>query len=176
MLDAGLLFSLVFASAVTDLLTGKIYNVLIYPGIALGVVMSVFLHPPNLWQSLIGLAGGFGMYYLLRRVAGLGAGDVKLMAAVGAFRGFPFVLLSSFYVFAAGGVLGVLVLAHKGKLLRTLRWVGSSVVSLMFRGAAPAPPESGPTMMRFGPAICLGVGYSLYLELTRGPMSLAWWL
>jgi len=170
-----MLLALLSLAAITDLITGKIYNAITYPAAALGLILSIFIHPPDLRASLAGFAGALILFGLLRMIAGLGAGDVKLMAAVGAFKGLTFVLLSSFYIFTAGAVLGLFLLARKRQLLPTLRWFCSSVAAILIRGSVPPAREFGPTHMPFGPAILAGVAYSIWLEASRGPLSFGWW-
>jgi leader peptidase (prepilin peptidase)/N-methyltransferase len=68
-------------------------NVITLPGIAIGVLLSL-IAPPGWKDALIGvlLGGGVlyaiaGAYYLWRREEGMGMGDVKMLAMIGAFLG-----------------------------------------------------------------------------------------
>jgi leader peptidase (prepilin peptidase)/N-methyltransferase len=75
------------------------------PGILLGLLLAVFrIQPQVTWlDSLIGIVGGAGFFYLiallfrwLRKKEGMGMGDVKLLAMIGAWMGWrplPFVIL-----------------------------------------------------------------------------------
>ena len=100
---------------VTDLQHKILPNVITLPGIVLGFASSFFL-PPGWVSSLIGLLIGGGFlyaiaeaYYRIRGQEGLGMGDVKLLAMIGAFLGWKLVLLTlvlaSFTGSLAGGVL-----------------------------------------------------------------------
>jgi len=61
----------------------------------MGLALNAFLFGPpgswfslaGVWFSLRGLGLGFGVYFLLYVIRAMGAGDVKLMAAVGAMVG-----------------------------------------------------------------------------------------
>jgi leader peptidase (prepilin peptidase)/N-methyltransferase len=87
----------------------------------IGVVWS-FLNPGlSPWESAIGaLAGGGGLYAvglgyrMLRKVDGLGGGDVKLMAMIGAFLGVKLVLPVLVIASFAGSVYGVIILRRGG--------------------------------------------------------------
>ena len=106
----------------------------------------------------------------------MGMGDVKLMAAVGAWKGLPFVLFASFYILCIGSVLGLLVLAWRGTLFSSLQWVLATVVGSVVpwvkqpRNAAPQTP------MPFAPAIFAGIAYAVYLEAVQGPFTFSSWI
>lgn len=88
-------------------------NVVTLPGIVVGFLLS-FIGPPGPVSSLIGLALGAGVlyaisagYYLVRREEGMGMGDVKMLAMIGAFLGWPAVLVTLVLSSLAGAVIGV---------------------------------------------------------------------
>lgn len=97
-------------------------DVISLPGIILGVVFS-FVSPTVTWQSsLIGVLVGGGIlyavaffYYLLRKVDGLGGGDIKLLAMIGAWLGWqslPFVIFASSF---SGSVVGLIAMFYQKK-------------------------------------------------------------
>ena len=106
-----------------DLQYQIIPNVLTIPGIVLGLFFSFFSWSDLSWSdSLLGILGGGGVFYLvatlfklLRGKEGLGAGDIKLLAMLGAWLGWqalPFVILiSSVTGVIIGG--GTLLLSRK---------------------------------------------------------------
>lgn len=156
-----LLYGVVSICAVTDILYGKIYNKITYPVILLGVILAIFSGFMMLKASLVGLLVGFLLYFLVFMMGGFGGGDVKLMTAVGALMGYPFVLYASFYSALIGGIMSIAAVIWKGKLLRTLRNVFSVFfsypLSLIFPGMEPISlnPENS-MRIPFGFAICLG--------------------
>jgi prepilin peptidase CpaA len=88
-------------AAVTDLRSFKIYNVLSFPLLLSGVAYHGFAGGPGaLAGSLLGALFGFGVLVPLYVAGGVGAGDVKLLAAVGAWLG----LSRIFYVFLASSL------------------------------------------------------------------------
>ena len=92
-------------------------NVITLPGIVVGLIFSFFTEPG--WMaSLIGavLGGGalFGIaeaYYRVRHEEGLGMGDVKMLAMVGAFLGWQLTLLTLMLASLSGTAIGLLLIA-----------------------------------------------------------------
>lgn len=124
-------------AAVTDMHARRIPNWLCALGLVIGFSLNPFLY------GLDGLkhAGyGFGLamliYLPLYILRGMGAGDVKLMAAMGAIAG-PANWLRIFILTALlGGIIAVFVILYRGFLGRALRNMGSILLS-PFRGKAP---------------------------------------
>jgi leader peptidase (prepilin peptidase)/N-methyltransferase len=92
-------------------------NVITLPGIAIGFALS-FLLPPGWLASLIGLLAGGGLlfaiaeaYYRLRGVEGLGMGDVKMLAMIGAFLGWKLMLVTLVFASFAGSLVGIGIIA-----------------------------------------------------------------
>jgi leader peptidase (prepilin peptidase)/N-methyltransferase len=92
------------------------------PGIVVGFAVSFFLPWLGWKNSLIGIVAGGGSlllvaygYHLLTRKEGMGGGDIKLLAMMGAFLGWkavPFIIFSSSVV---GSVVGVALMAARKK-------------------------------------------------------------
>jgi leader peptidase (prepilin peptidase) / N-methyltransferase len=91
-------------------------NAITLPGVVVGVVFSFFTEPG--WMaSLIGVLVGGGvlfaiaeLYYRVRHEEGLGMGDVKMLAMVGAFLGWKLVLLTLMLASLSGSVIGLLLI------------------------------------------------------------------
>ncbi|MFO7606626.1 MAG: prepilin peptidase [Desulfurivibrionaceae bacterium] len=92
------------------------------PGIPLGFAVS-FINPATTWQSsAIGILLGGGIlyaiaaaYYLFTKREGMGGGDIKLLAMIGAFLGWqslPFVVFGSSML---GSVIGIGAMLKQGK-------------------------------------------------------------
>ena len=102
---------------VIDLQHRILPNAITLPGIAAGFMASLYL-PPGWMSSLIGIAAGGGIlfalaeaYYRLRGVEGLGMGDVKMLAMIGAVLGWPLMLLTLVLASFAGSLVGVGLMA-----------------------------------------------------------------
>jgi prepilin peptidase CpaA len=76
------------AAAATDLWKFKVYNVLTIPTLLTGLGVSTFLGGwGGLASGLLGAGLGFGLLVVFYASGGVGAGDVKLLAAIGAWLG-----------------------------------------------------------------------------------------
>jgi leader peptidase (prepilin peptidase)/N-methyltransferase len=96
-------------------------DALTLPGTLLGVAAALSL-PAGGWHAILGMALGSGLlgllawgYYRIRKVEGMGGGDVKLAAMFGAVLGWQLTLLTLLLAAFAGTVWGTLLIArHKG--------------------------------------------------------------
>ena len=135
---------LVIAAAVYDLRSRRIPNWLTFPALPVGIVLSALLRGSGgLTGALLGAALAFATYFCLFALRAMGAGDVKLMTAVGAFTG-PYNWLIVF-VFAAivGGLLALALLSTRGGLKNALANVLFVVGELVhFRAPYNARPGS----------------------------------
>lgn len=97
-------------------------DVISLPGIPLGIISSFFLPSVGVADSVIGaIAGGgllFGIaaaYYYSTGKEGMGGGDVKLLAMIGAFTGWRGVLMTVLAGSVSGAVLGGALMLLRGK-------------------------------------------------------------
>ena len=93
-------------------------NVITLPGIVVGFLFSVVSGEPGWLSSLIGIATGGGFLWLMievwfriRKVEGMGFGDVKMMAMIGAFLGWQLAFVTLVMASITGSVLGVALIA-----------------------------------------------------------------
>ena len=121
-----ILLTLVLAAAVYDVRYRRIPNWITAGGVLIGLAMNTFLYEGwrGLRMSLEGMALGLGIYMLLYIVRAMGAGDVKLMAAVGAMVGwqnwFGIFLITA----AIGGLMALVLVIAKRRFSKTLWNVG----------------------------------------------------
>jgi len=95
-------------------------DVISLPGIVIGLLLSLVLDRPGVKSALLGAALGYGVlyavatgYYWLRKEEGMGGGDLKLLAMVGAFLGWKAVPLTLLLGSLTGSVVGIsLMLLH----------------------------------------------------------------
>jgi leader peptidase (prepilin peptidase)/N-methyltransferase len=98
-------------------------NALTLPGIVVGLLFSLLL-PPGIISAAIGtLIGGGSLwligeaYYRYSGQEGMGGGDVKMLAMIGAFLGWKLAIVTLVFSSIAGALIGMLVLAiRKGSL------------------------------------------------------------
>jgi leader peptidase (prepilin peptidase) / N-methyltransferase len=112
-------------------------------GIPLGVLASVWL-PPGWRDSLIGVALGGGSlwliaeaYYRWRRVEGMGMGDVKMLAMIGAVLGWRAVIVTLVLSSCSGALVGAAMMSSQKDGMRyalpfgTFLSVGALAASLV---------------------------------------------
>ncbi len=105
-----------------DLALRKIPNYLTFPAMLLGLFYHVLTGGwGGLWLALSGLLLGGGLFLPPFALGGMGAGDVKFLAAVGALQGARFVLAAALLAALAGGAAALLCLLLQGRLWQTLR-------------------------------------------------------
>lgn len=131
-----LLACLLIVAACTDIINGIIPDVITYPGMLAGLIMAFFTI--GIKSALMGMLGFGSFFFLLALLSrgGMGGGDVKLVALIGAFLG-PF---NSGLVFVLSSLTGGL-------------W---AVIMLLFKGAGRK------TEIRFGPFLALAA-FIIYL-------------
>ena len=152
----GVLAAGLAAATVIDLKTRRIPNVLTGGMIALGLVLAATgASGISVPASLMGFCLGLLLMMPGYLLGATGAGDVKLMAAVGALIG-PVLVINAFLGTAiAGGVLAVVVAARRKRLGATLAQTGRFVTA---PGQVPKEIQGATRASRFayGPAIAAG--------------------
>lgn len=114
--------ALVVTAAIYDVRYRRIPNWLVLAGLVAGVSMSfAFFGGSGLLASLKGALLAFGIYLPLFALRAMGAGDLKLMVAIGAFTG-PSSWIVIFAITAIlGGLLALALLLYRGQLQKTLQ-------------------------------------------------------
>lgn len=100
-------------------------DLLTLPGLGIALVASVFA-PPGLQASVVGALLGAGILWAIRwgwkratGVHGMGLGDVKMLAMIGAFLGWQAVWLVLFFASVAGAIVGVTIAVAGGGSVKT---------------------------------------------------------
>jgi prepilin peptidase CpaA len=154
-------------AAVIDGMKLRVPNWLTFHLVIGGLIYAAWGHgvPGFLW-GLAGVAVGLATLLPLYAIGGMGAGDVKLMAGVGAWVG-PVVTLWAFTTSAVvGGLMAVAMVAWSGEYIR--HWVQMQAIGheiLTVRDPvklAEAAARRKPTMMLLPYGIPLAVGSIAY--------------
>jgi prepilin peptidase CpaA len=162
------LFALLAAAVWHDARTRRIPNAIVFPGALLGIALHAVLPAGDgLFAPAMGslgiaaAAGGLGLGLLLLMpmyaLRLMGAGDVKLLAMVGAFVGAGDLITVAFATFIAGGVLALAFSAWQGSLRRLIGNAWQMVIysgfSALSGKLAVAPPVAASGRLPYAIAI-----------------------
>lgn len=161
MLLNSLLFVTLAVSVYTDLKSRKIYNKVIYPVLLITFMAHFFFGG---WEGLVfslsGFFMGIGILIIPFYLGGIGAGDVKLLALVGAFNGWVFALYTGIYMALVGGMIAlILILFGKGMFKKLVIFLfgmrNKQNMSTLFNRQKTYP---------YGVAIAAGAMLTFFLE------------
>ncbi|MBF0537352.1 MAG: prepilin peptidase [Nitrospirae bacterium] len=122
-------------------------DVITIPGVVIGLVAASVILPDlygyggvlGFTWSVVGLLVGGGIFYVIAVVSkgGMGGGDIKLMAMLGAMFGWKYVLMTIFIGSLTGSIYGLALMVFKGKDRKTKVPFGpflaaASVVALFY--------------------------------------------
>ncbi|MBO8126931.1 MAG: prepilin peptidase [Firmicutes bacterium] len=157
-----LLGVLVVGAVYTDLRLRRIPNRLLLPFLLLGVFVNTWVAG---WSGLLDSLAGSGLGLLLLLLpylaGGIGGGDVKFLATVGALTGPVFIWRAFLAGAIAGGVLSLVQLAFQGRLLQVLKRVGFWLWQVVTPGMEPATLENLESDRKWGKlpyAVPLSIG------------------
>ena len=160
-------------ATVMDLWRRRIPNWLVLPFLAAGIAVSCWLHGwHGLGQSLAGIALGLLIFGFFFWVGGMGAGDVKLCAAIGAWIGPWQLFLALIFTGLVGGVMALGWAIWGGFFNELLQGTGDLILGRNQRTPNPAA-EAGPATeagrpaslrrkMPYAPAIAIGTLISFF--------------
>lgn len=138
----------------------RIPNWLTLPGWVIGPALHFMLNGAHgAVASLAGLGVAFVFGMPLWLVGWMGAGDVKLIALVGGFVGFPVVLVALAAMAMCGGLLALAALMRRGLFFRALSRLRTSLdFTLAARQVVYVPPEEAEREVRLPYAVAISAG------------------
>ena len=155
---------LVTLAARADVRTRTIPNLLTFPAILLGVTMHTVLSGTDgLRSSLAGLALAGGVLLPGWMFRWMGAGDVKLMAAVGAWLAWPQALIAVLASLVMGGAISLVMAVRRGVLRQAITGAALIGASAMARTGA-APGLTTGVRFPFALAVVAGSTFALWFR------------
>ena len=108
-------------ACITDIRSRRIPNLLTFGGAAAGLLFhTVYPGGAGVLSAAEGWIVGAAVFFVPFALGGLGAGDVKLLAALGAWLGPMEILHAAMYTALAGGVLALFVALARGYLRKAV--------------------------------------------------------
>lgn len=165
-ISAAFLVPLAFIISYYDICYRRIPNPFVLATLLVGFFVNVaFAGMNGALASLGGCALGFFLMFVLHIFGAMGAGDVKLFAAIGAVAGANLVLPMFIVVTLTGGVLGVISMLRAGQVKTTMLRVFHIVIGLLPGNRVPrfAVPNDRKLTIPYGVAITFGSLISIIL-------------
>ncbi|MDQ0351314.1 prepilin peptidase CpaA [Alkalibacillus filiformis] len=161
-----LLFIVLLICLVTDLKERKIYNKVLLPAFVAALLLNSFFYGlSGLGDALLGSLIGFAILLIPYLMGGMGAGDVKLLAVIGAFQGPIFVVVTAIYMALLGGLVGLAMLIFRKGLIQRVRNLFRAILNMRY-GIKPQFNQQSTLKMTFpyGVAIVGGAVASFLLD------------
>jgi prepilin peptidase CpaA len=156
-LSFGLVVCVGLAAAI-DVCQRRIPNWLSISGLLCGVCLnSIVEGKDGFVLSILGIVTGFSLLFFGYLLGGIGAGDVKLLAAVGAFLGPKLVFCAFIWMALSGGVLALLFVAWKGAFRQTFHNLGSLLLGWLY-GTGSLIDLKNPSMLKLPRAVSIALG------------------
>jgi len=160
-MDSVLVITLIMVlvmAVVTDLRSSRIPNWLTFSAMGFALAEHAWLNGMHgVLFSLAGLGVGLGVFFLIYLAGGVGAGDVKLMAAIGAFVGVYAVLSCAWLAMVVGGVYAIAAMCYQwGLAAAGQRLVYAAYGAVLVGGSAWTRELALPFKLRYGLAIAGG--------------------
>lgn len=161
-----LLFAVVIPAAIFDYRSRRIPNWLCVMATVAGLTANLSLSgKAGMISALTGFAAGFCVYFGLYLLHAMGAGDVKLMAALGMIVGLQHWVFLFMTTAVSGAVIGIILAARKGRLTSTL-WNVTYILREILSLRAPWLKRSdldvnNPNALRLPHAVSIAVGAAL---------------
>ncbi|MDO8768049.1 MAG: prepilin peptidase [Burkholderiaceae bacterium] len=170
-LKYAILLLLVAVAAGFDLKSRRIPNWLVLVGLVASLILQIIFNSFNSFYGFkawgLGLLVGFGLFLPLYLLRAMGAGDVKLMAMVGAFLGPLGALGAVLTTLVVGGVLAIAVALWSGVLRHTLTNVRFVLMQTMLKtlpgGVQLEAPPASAGNLPYGVAIAAGTLIHIFL-------------
>ncbi|MFZ5631241.1 MAG: A24 family peptidase [Bacillota bacterium] len=133
-----LLVTMMIICIATDIKSRRIYNKVLIPFLVVALGANFYTGGwPHLLDSVKGLLLGLALLIIPFARGGIGGGDVKLLAVIGAIKGTSFVLGTFLAGALAGGVFALILLVRHRRLRSTLSGCLGTVSSLLIRYGIP---------------------------------------
>jgi prepilin peptidase CpaA len=154
------------AACYTELKESRIPNWITIPGLLVGLLAGYLPGGLPFGSAIMGFLAAFFFLFIFYMFGGMGGGDVKLMAAVGALQGYPVVMTTLVYTAFIGGAMAIWVLICNRNFWHGI--VQSTAMLFRLRKPAEEQTEEAEAKMGtvpYGIAIIAGALLTTYFTL-----------
>lgn len=157
-------FSYIAVVAITCIITDyryqRIPNAITYPSMLIGFITHFSISgSAGLYTSLLGLLFGVSLLLIPYLMGGLGAGDVKMLGALGAFVGPKGVLVILLYAAIVGGLYAIYLLIRDRDYRKQFLNKHFSMIKMFFLTRQFFPDEL--SIVNDGPKLCYGIAIAI---------------
>ena len=157
---------IVLVACVWDVASSRIPNVLTFTAIALALTFHLTA-PAGAGAAyvVLGLLAGLAVFFPMFALGAMGAGDVKLMAALGAWVGWKAIVFVALYTSLAGGALAIVVAMRRNYLRKALGNLKMLATYWWVEGIKPIPALTleAKDSQRFPYALAIAAGLAVTL-------------
>jgi prepilin peptidase CpaA len=161
------LIPFLLAVGLCDLSCGKIPNYLTFPVIISGIILNaVFGGVHGFIFGISGFTAGFLILLPFYILGGIGGGDIKFLAGIGAIKGYMFIFQSIVYFSAIALLMAIIVLLKQKALLVNIKKAFSFIRSFIVPSLSPEYPDKINSFnIPYGTSIALGAMLVLLKQL-----------
>ena len=157
-----LLLTILTIASICDAKYRKIPNMLSLSTIAAGFAYHSWLSGfQGFFFSLGGTFLGMGFLILFYLAGKMGAGDVKLMGAVGSILGPAGVFNAFLFTAIVGGIYAIILLLYKGRFAESMNRIWQALKLTVLTRSPTAPDEK-----KTGPVLCYGIAIAIGTSLS----------
>ncbi len=163
-----LISALLIIAVINDLRFRKIPNLLTYPAMLIAIAYNCWLNGfGGFLFSIEGISVGIAVLITFHFMGGMGAGDVKLMGALGGFLGPKIIFVAFLFTAIIGGLHALVVLTLKGYVKETIKRYLIMLKTLFLTKRivyVPASGEISKLRLCYGVSIAVGTALAISLE------------
>lgn len=164
-----ILIIILLICVITDLKSRKIYNKVIFPGFLIAFSSHLLIGGwEALASSLIGFAIGLSLLLIPYLMGGMGAGDIKLLALIGALKGSVFVLNTAIYMALLGGIIALVILLSRKDVRERFKYALNYFILRRYGIKLTKPDQKGYLSATYPYGIPIAGGAILTLFLGGG--------
>ncbi|OCA87517.1 peptidase A24 [Bacillus sp. FJAT-27225] len=163
-----LLLIVLIICTITDIKFRKILNIVTFPAILLGFLYYLMINGfDGFLYSGKGFLVGLGVLLIPFAMGGIGAGDVKLMAAIGTMKGAFFVFYAFLYAAIVGGFIALFIIIRGKDVKGFIARITNSILLLSLNKSKESIQVSKKDLapsFPYGVAIAIGTVAMLFME------------